>query len=204
VGLYISDRQNVLAICQEIAKSSGLILSTTRAGKVKLIDLAIPTSSSISIQESDVLLNSLQLVEKLDVIAGFKLGYAKNWTVQTNLLTGIPEQHKVLYSTEWLESVAVDSTAKETYEITVEPALESSYLIDKDQADAVALKKLQLFKLQRKIYTMTCTAKFLNVQVGDAVTLTATRFGLNNGNLGLIVSAKPNWLRGNIEIGVLI
>lgn len=204
VGVYISDRQNVLAVCQEIAKSSGLIVSTTRTGKVKLVDLKIPVSASISIQDSDILLNSLQLVEKLDVVAGVKLGYAKNWTVQNNLLTGIPEQHKVLYSTEWLESVSVDVVAKASYEVTTEPALESSYLIDKAQADAIALKKLQLFKSQRKIYRMTCTAKFLNVQVGDAVTLTTSRFGLNNGSLGLVVSTKPNWLRGNIEIGVLV
>jgi hypothetical protein len=204
VGVYISDRQNVLSICQEIAKSSGLIVSTTRTGKVKLVDLKIPVSANINIQDSDMLLNSLQLVEKLPVIAAVKLGYAKNWTVQNNLLTGIPEQHKVLYSTEWLESTSKDAASKIAYEITVEPTLESTYLIDKTQADAVALKKLQLFKTQRRIYRMVCTAKFLNVQVGDAVTLTTTRFGLNSGSVGLVVSAKPNWLRGNIEIGVLI
>lgn len=203
VGIYVQDRVNVLNLCQEIAKSSGLTISTTRTGQVKLIDVSIPTSASTTIQESDTILNSLQLSQKLDVIAGIKLGYAKNWTVQTNLLTAIPEQHKNLYATEWLESTQTDTSAKIDYEVTTESALKPSYLIDKAQADAVALKKLNLFKAQRKVYTMTCTAKFLSLEVGDAVNLIASRFGLSAGVLGLVVSTKPNWLRGTIEIGVL-
>ena len=204
VGVYISDRVNVLAVCQEIAKSCGLVLSTTRLGKVKLVDLSIPTSSTITITEADMLLNTLQISQKADIIAGIKLGYAKNWTVQNTLVTAIPEQHKDLYATEWLESVQLDSTVKTNYAITTEPALESSFLIDKTEADDVALKKLNLFKTPRKIITMTCTAKILSLQVGDAVTLIASRFGLNNGALGRVVLTRPNWLRGTIEIGILI
>lgn len=204
VGVLVPDRINVLALCQEIAKSCGLIVSTTRSGKVKLINLAMPTSATTSITDSDILLNSLQLSSKLDVVAGVRLGYAKNWTVQTNITTGIPEQHKNLYATEWLESAKSDVTTKTTYGVTTEPALETSYLIDKTQADVIAQKKLDLFKTPRKIYTMTCTAKLLSVQVGDPVTLTSQRFGLSLGVLGLVISTKPNWLRGTIEIGVLV
>jgi hypothetical protein len=204
VGVYVSDRVNVLSLCQEIAKNCGLILTTTRSGKVKLVDLTIPTSASTIITESDFLLNSLQLSEKLSVVAGVKLGYAKNWTIQTNISTGIPEEHKSLYATEWLESRQKDDAVKTAYGVTIEPALEPSYLIDKTQADAVALKKLTLFKTPREIFTMTCTARLLSLQVGDPVILASQRFGLNSGALGLVVSTKPNWLRGTIEIGVLV
>lgn len=204
VGVYVSDRVNVLSLCQEIAKSCGLVLSTSRSGQVKLVDLSIPSSASISITESDMFLNTLQISQKVEVVAGVKLGYAKNWTVQNNLLTAIPQEHKDLFATEWLESSQTDATVKTNYSVTIEPALENSYLIDKTQADTVALKKLNLFKVPRKIYTMTCTAKFLSVQVGDAVTLTASRFSLSGGVLGRVISTKPNWLRGTIEIGVLV
>jgi hypothetical protein len=204
VGVYVSDRANVLSLCQEIAKSCGLILSVTRTGIVKLVELDIPTVATIAITESDMLLNTLQISQKLDIIAGVKLGYAKNWTVQNNLVTAIPQQHKDMFATEWLESSQTDSTIKTNYSVTVEPTLENSYLVDKTQADAVALKKLNLFKAQRKVYTMTCTAKMLSVQIGDAVTVTASRFGLGSGAFGRVVSTKPNWLKGTIEIGVLI
>lgn len=204
VGVYIPDRVNVLELCQNIAKSCGLIVTTTRSGKVKLVDLSIPQSATTAITESDMLLNTLQISQKLDVIAGVRLGYAKNWTVQSNLQTGIPAQHRDLYATEWLESLQTDTTVKTNYSVTVEPTLETSYLIDKTEADIVAQKKLDLFKIPRKVYTMTCTARLLNVQVGDAVTLTASRFGLNSGVLGRVISTKPNWLRGKIEIGILV
>ncbi len=204
VGVYLSDRANLLSVCQDIAKSCGLILSTSRSGKLKLIDLSIPTGVTTPITEADMLLNTLQISQKLDIVAGVKLGYAKNWTIQNNLLTAIPQQHKDMYATEWLESVQTDIAVKTDYYITVEPALENSYLIDKVQADQVSLKKLELFKAQRKIFTMTCTAKMLSVQVGDAVNLTASRFNLATGSPGRVVSAKPNWLRGTIEIGVLV
>jgi hypothetical protein len=205
VGVYVSDRVNVLQLCQDIAKGSGLVVATTRSGQVKLIDLDIPKPPevTITINETDTLLNSLQISQKPQVIAGVKLGYAKNWTIQNTLQTAIPQQHKDLYATEWLESSQVDPDVKTNYAVTVEPALESTYLIDKTQADAAALKKLNLFKTPRRVYTMTCTAKFLNVQIGDGVTLVAPRFGLTNGVLGRVVSSKPNWLRGTIEIGVL-
>ncbi len=204
VGLYLDSRVNVLSICQDIAKSCGLILTTSRSGVVKLVDLTIPLSATYNITESDLLLNTLVISQKVDIVAGVKLGYAKNWTVQSNLLTSIPQQHKDLFATEWLESTQTDTTVKSNYSITVEPALENTYLIDKTETDAVALKKLNLFKAQRKIIKMTCTAKFLSLQVGDPVTVTASRFNLSGGVLGRVVSTSPNWLRGTIDVGVLV
>lgn len=204
VGVYLNSRVNVLQVCQDIAKSCGLVLTTTRTGVVKLVDLSIPAAASISITDSDILLNSLSIAQRADVIAGVKLGYAKNWTVQSNLTTAIPQQHKDLYATEWLESSQIDTAVRDSYKVTTEPSLENTYLINKTDADVVGLKKLNLFKTKRKIMTMTCTAKFLSVQVGDAATLTSSRFNLSTGILGRVISTKPNWLRGTIEIGILL
>lgn len=204
VGLYITDRENVLSVCQNIAKSCGLLVTTTRLGKVKLLDLAIPTSATVTITESDMVLNSLAISKKLEVMAGVKLGYAKNWTVQEGLLTNIPEEHKKLYATEWLESTQTNATTKTNYNVTTEPTLEDTVLIDKTETDAVALKILNLFKVPRKILTMECTSKLLSVEVGSAVTVTSTRFGLSGGVLGLVVSASPDWLKGKITLEVLI
>lgn len=204
VGVYIPDRVNVLTICQDIAKSCGLILTTTRKGVLKLVELAPPTVASIDIKESDMLLNTLVIAQRPEIIAGVKLGYAKNWTVQSLITSLIPQQHKDLYAIEWLESTQSDATVKLNYSVTVEPILENSYLIDKTQADNVAQTKLNLFKVRRKIINMTCTAKFLSVQVGDAVKVTASRFNLNAGAFGRVISTTPNWLKGTIDIGVLI
>lgn len=203
VGVYLSDRANVLQVCQEIAKSCGCVLTVTRLGKVKLINLAIPSSATITIGDGDTILNSLKQNRRIDVIAGVKIGLAKNYSIQNNLLTSIPQQHKDIFASDFQESVSTDATVKTNYSITTEPSLESSYLIDSAEADAVALKKLNLFKAGRVIYGMECTAKFMSVQLGDAVSLTSSRFGLSN-TLGLVTATKPNWLKGTIELEVLV
>jgi hypothetical protein len=203
VGIYLNDRINVLQLCQDIAKSCGCVLSVTRLGKVKLINLLVPTTASTTIADGDMFLNSLTISRRIDVIAGVKLGSARNYTVQNNLVTAIPQEHKDIFASDYLESVSADSVVKTNYSITTEPSLEQSYLIDSAEADTVATKKLNLFKVGRVVYRMQCTAKFLSVQLGDAVAITSSRFGLSN-TPGLVISTKPDWLKGTIELEVLV
>jgi hypothetical protein len=205
IGLYITDRANVLQTVQGIAKSCGLIVSVTRTGKVKLLDLAIPASSTVSIYEEDTLYNTFAISRKIDVVAAVKLGYAKTWTTQTNIQTGIPEAHKDIYAKEYDEALSFNGTVQLNYNITKEPELEGTYLIDKTEAEAVSAKKLALLSTPRKVIKMTCTTKYLSVQVGDKVSLVNfSRFNLQANALGLVVSTKPDWVRGTIEIEVLV
>lgn len=203
VGVYLTDRINVLQLCQELAKSCGCVLSITRLGRVKLINLVIPTTATISIGEGDVFLNSLQVSRRIDVIAGVKIGAAKNYTIQNNLVTAIPQEHKDIFASDYLESVSSDASVKTNYSITIEPNIEQSYLIDSAEADTIATKKLDLFKAGRTVYKLECTAKYLSVQLGDAIAITSNRFGLSN-TVGLVIGTKPDWIKGKIELEVLV
>lgn len=156
------------------------------------------------ITSSDIFYNSLQISEKLPVTAGYKIGYAKNWTIQNNLVTAIPAEHKDLYSSEYLEANATDAYIKNSYSVTTEPQLEQTYLIQESDAIALANKKLNLFKTPRKVFTMRCTAKWLYLEPGDAVRLDLPRFGLSGGVLAQVISTQPNWLANYIDIGVLV
>lgn len=203
VGIYLSERANVLQVCQDIAKSVGCVMSVTRLGKTKLINLEIPGSATTTITDSDVLLNSMTVARRIEVIAGVKSGISRNYTVQNNLVTAIPEDHKSAYAEEYLESSSTDATTKTNYGITVEPKVDPSYLINLTEADTVTLKKLNLFKAGRVVYKMVCTAKFLTLELGSAVSLTSSRFGLSS-KLGLVIATKPDWIKGTIEIEVLV
>ena len=204
-GIYISSRTNVLAVCQELAKSAGLTLAVTRTGKVKLIKLEVPTSTvgTVSITENDTLYNTFRISNKPDVVGAVKLGYAKNYTVLTGLVTGIPEEHKDLFSKEYLEVVAKDSAVISTYALEEEPPLEGTLLVNELQAQQVAVSKLNLFKTPRTVYSFTATAKHLSLELGSLVNLQSARFGLNTPKPGIVVSTKPDWLRGKIELEVL-
>jgi hypothetical protein len=204
VGVYLSERANVLKVCQDIARDCGHVLTITRQGKVRLVDLKIPNTYVASITESDILLNTLSISKKLDVIAGVKLGYSKNYTQQPNLLTAIPQQHKDFYASDYTESVKQDLSVKSAYSITVEPALQETYLIDGNETDVVSLSMLNLFKVPRIVYKFTGTARLLSVQLGDGIQLSnISRFGLSS-SIGLVISTSPNWTRGTIDLEVLV
>lgn len=204
VGVYLSERANILKVCQDLAKDCGHVLTITRQGKVRLVDLKIPTSYVATVTESDMLLNSLTISKKLDVIAGVKLGYSKNYTPQPNLLTTIPQQHKDFYASDYTESVEQDTAVKQAYSITVEPTLEETYLIDGTEADSVSMAMLNLLKVPRTAYKFTGVAKLLSVQIGDGLLLSSiSRFGLSS-SIGLVISTSPNWLKGTIDLEVLV
>lgn len=202
-GVYLNSRTNVLAVCQELAKSAGLTLAVTRTGKVKLVKLAVPTAAAVTIQDADTVVNSLRIVSKPNVVGAIKLGYAKNYTILTGLVTGIPEEHKDLFSKEYLETLAEDASTISQYELNSEPVLEGTLLINRAQAEQVAQAKLNLFKTPRIVYGMTCTAKYLSLELGTAVQLVSNRYTLSGGKFGIVISTKPNWLSGKIEIEVL-
>lgn len=203
-GVYLNSRTNVLAICQELAKSAGLTLAVTRTGKVKLVKLAIPTTSTVTISDSDTILNTLRIVNKPEIVGAVKLGYAKNYTVLTGLVTGIPEEHKDLFAKEYLEVLAQDSQTITNYSLDSEPVLETTSLINRQQAQTVAEAKLELFKTPRAVYAMTCTSKYLSLDIGTPVTLVSSRYDLASGKKGLVISTKPNWLSGKVEVEVLV
>ena len=204
VGIYLNDRTNVLALCQQIAKSCGLTLAVTRQGKVKLIELSVPTTASVNITNSDVVLNSLRLVNKPEVVAAVKLGFCRNWTVLSGLVTGIPEEHKDLFAKEYLEVLVEDASVKAAYDLDSEPVIENTILVDRAQTTVVANKTLNLFKTSRKVIGMTCTAKFLSLEIGSAVRVFSDRFELSSGSYGIVTATKPNWLSGKIDLEVLI
>lgn len=209
VGVYVKERQNLLQLCQELAKSCGVILLATRLGKLKLVAPYTLGTIKATITESNMFLNTLQISGRPEIIAGIKLGYAKNWTVQQTLTTDIPQEHKDSYSTEWYEHSNTNDTVKAYYGVTKEPELEPTYLLKSSEVSGVASGIMFTRSQQRNKVKFTGTIELLNLSVGDWVTFslpTATsrnRFGLN-GKTGLVISTQPNWLKGTIEIEVLV
>lgn len=205
LGIYLSNRENVLSICNKIASTVGSRLVMTRDGKLKLVKIELPASGTpFIITDADVITGSLYISRKLEVKAGVKLAYCKNWSVQENLDTRIPSSHKVLHSREWLVTVARDNTVKSDYRIDGEPEQEETFFLTEAHASAEAVRLLNLFKTIRYIVTFKATAKLFQLQLGQAVTLTYPRFGLDAGKSGMVVGLSPDWDRGLIDVEVFV
>lgn len=226
VGIYISDRQNILDVCNQIAASTnakpvfsvGPLTDDADVGKLRLTKLKINTSAvtdaatgqPYTITASDIEERSLTIGEKIPVKAAIKLAYCKNYTVQmSGLAQGLPAEHAEFFKNEWL--FTPDNTlsaVKTNYKLTSEVNHEDTLLITRAAAVAEANERLNLWydninNRQRYIYTMTGYPHLFDLQLGDGVVLSNRRFGLNN-TIGTIVSITRDWIRGRVDIGVLV
>lgn len=204
VGVYLKDRTNAFVVCGEVAKSINCALVVSPKGVVKLVEVKLPTAASISINDTNTVLNTMKLNSKTDVDAGVRLGYARNYTVMSGIVTGIPEEHKQLLSTEYMEIVVKDTTAATDYNITVEPDLEATYLITSADATSKANDRLALRNKPRKVLAIQGVLELMQLEAGTPVVVDINRFGISTGSLGLVLSTRPDWVTGKIDLEILV
>lgn len=207
VGIFISDRENVLDVCQKLANSVGAFLVTDLSGKFKLVRLIADYAgtATYSVTREDMEEQSLQVSDKLDVIGAVKLAYCKNWTVQdTGLAGGLPSNNVALFAKDWWYSLAKDNTVLGNYQQNAEPPQKDTFLVTTTAADTEATRLLNIKKSPRFIYTATYFPHMLLTELGDFVRITYPRFGLDAGKTGIVVSVDRDWLNGRITLGVLI
>ena len=205
IGVYISRRQNLLSICSKIASSVGAQLVMSREGKLQLIKAEVPPAGSYrAINSSNMTLGSLRIRDKIEVQAGFKIGYDKNWAVQDGLLTGIPEEHKALFAQEWLTVTASDAAVKSAYKIDEEPKQIDTFLLVDADATTEANRLLALFKVPRFSLEFEGYAELMDLRLGDYVTITNSRFGLDAGKNGTVVGLSLDWDKYKVTVEVLV
>ena len=205
VGIHISDRSNVLQCCQDLAASVGAQVAMSRTGLMRLLKIDLPASGTpVYVTESDYEADSLSISQRSEVIAGVRLGYCKNWTVQTTINSGIPSEHKDLYAQEYLTVTARDSTVASNYKLYADEPQVDTLLLKKTDAQAEANRRLALWKTQRTVYRFTGYAHLLTLELGQALNLTSPRFGLSSGKTGVVVGLQSDWISRRVVVEVLI
>jgi hypothetical protein len=207
IGVYISDRENVLDICQQLASSVGAYLVTDLAGKFKLVQVVTDYAGApnYSVTREDMEQASLQVSEKLDVVGAVKLAYCKNWTVQeTGLAGGIPASNTSIFGKEWYFATDKDTSVLSKYQQNAEVPQKDTLLVTTSAATAEATRQLNIKKTPRFIYTATYFSHLLLVELGEYIKITYPRFGLDLGKTGMVVNINRDWLNGRVTIGVLI
>jgi hypothetical protein len=205
VGIYISSRENTLSICNQLASSVGAQLVMSRLGKLQLLKLELPAPGTpFDIGIDDIFENTISISRKLPVKAAFKINYNKNWTVQQGLLTGIPESHKKIYATEYASVTAEDATVKTNYSLDSEPIAIDTLLLTESDASDEANRLLDLYKTPRFVITFTGKPRLVELILGQAVTLTYPRFGLDSGKDGQVIGLSIDWSNLSVKVEVLI
>lgn len=205
VGIYLSERANVIEVCNQIADSVGARVSMSRSGLMYLTKIAIPRSDSgTTVTASNMVERSLTIADLPAVVASVQVGYAKNWTVQANIQTGIPSAHVAMFAQEWLTVTSADSNVASKYNLFTDPVMEETLLLRGTDATAECARRLALFSTQRKVIQYEGLPALLTEQLGNTQTVQHSRFGLSGGQAGQIISLKTSWLNPKVTVEVLI
>jgi hypothetical protein len=205
IGTYLSDKVNLLETVQQIAGSVGGQITTSRSGKLRILRIDFPaTSPVVTITPSDIIEKSLSIDSVLPVVSSVRLDYCKNFTVQNNLQTVVPEEHKSLYEQEWLTVSVADGAVSTVYRQVDDSTKKNSLLLTTADATAEANRRLNITKQQRVVYKMTCLSSMFNLELGQTVTLINSRFGLSGGVNGVVVGLEPDWITAKVAVKVMI
>jgi len=205
VGLYVESRENTLSVCNQIASSVGAQLVMSRLGKLQLLKLELPAPGTpFEIGKDDIFENTISISRKLPVKAAFKVNYNKNWTVQPGLLTGIPESHKKIYATEYASVTVEDVTVKSNYALDSEPIAIDTLLLTESDASDEANRLLDLYKTPRFVITFTGKPRLVELILGQPVTLTYPRFGLDSGKDGQVIGLSIDWSNLSVKVEALV
>jgi hypothetical protein len=125
-----------------------------------------------------------------------------NYTVQQTVAAGVNPDSK--FDEDYLTVTQINSTNKTLYKDTGTISQENTLLITESDASAEAIKRLNLWGVQRKLITATYLPELIFVQLGDIVTIKSNRFNLSGGKTGLVFSITRDWITGQVQIGVLV
>ena len=205
VGLYIADRTNQAQAIQQLAASVGAQAIMSRTGQLRLVQVALPgLGVPVEIGPDQMMEKTLHPVQRLPVTAAVKIGFDQNYTVQASLTTSIPPEHADLYATEWLTETVVDEAVRARYRLSDDPVQVDTCLKTRADAHAEAARRLVLNSVPRTIYEFDGEPEMMMLELGQAVTLTDARYGLQDGAPGVVVLLSRYWLTGRVTVGVMV
>lgn len=206
MGLYSKERLNVLEACRMLLSSLGAQMVMSRLGKLRLVKVALPAAGTpVVIRPEHMVDGTLQPAARTDVVGAVKLGFARAWTVQdAGTLANLPEVHKALFAEEWLTTTKTDAATLATYRLNAEPVQIDTMLLTRADADAEAQRRLDLWKVPRTTYEFEGVPELLSLELGQAVTVYAPRFGMDASVTGIVISLAPDWETGRVTVGFLV
>lgn len=205
LGIYLTEKSNVLDVCNKLASSIGARVAMTRGGLMYLVKLDLPQATAgTTVTSADMREKTLSVTQMIPVVAAIKLAYDRNYTIQTALQTGIPNDHIDTYATEWLTITKADSTVATKYKLYTETNQIDTQMKATAEADAECTRLLNMWKVQRRVITYEGLPHLMLEQLGSPQTVQHPRFQLSAGVRGQIISITTDWLAATINLSVIL
>lgn len=204
VGVYISDNTTVKNVCDQLAGSLGAQIIPSRLGKLRLIQIGIGGDSTYDIRQWHMSSGTLEPVTSMAPAAAVSIGYDKDWTIQNNLVTAIPEEHKQFFSDEFIYAGAENDDIADDYRMSTAVTAKNTLLKIAAEAQAEARRLADLNGRPRDIYKFTGTPEMLQLVLGQQVTVYHPDNSMSTGVRAQVIMLAPNWKQGSCDVGILV
>jgi hypothetical protein len=109
-----------------------------------------------------------------------------------------------MFASEWWAVTSVAAAVQAAYRLNAEPVASDTLLLTRADAQAEADRRLAIVKVSRTTYRFEGTATHMELELGQAVTLFSSRFGLSAGALGAVTSLSPDWQSCHVTVEITI
>jgi len=210
VGFYAgSADMNLLDVLDQVASSVGAVYGYTRLGLFTVKRFEAPSgTAALVLDENDALKNSVRPAVFAPPRWRVRLGYAKSWTVQTadgldaastdafKAFAG--EEHRLATAQD--ADIKADGVGKGGHTNAVDPDPVQTLLVNKTDAETEAARRLALFGVRRWVVPFTAKTTPFETDLGDVVTFSHPRFGLESGQDWVVVSLSERAFKNEISL----
>lgn len=181
LGLYVGDRRNAIDVLDEIAASVGAWWGVNSLGQLTAAVAGIGTPV-LTLVPDDIGAFGLELVEVRLPVWRVRIGYRRNWAVQTDgLFAAVPQDLRQRYGLEYDVAVASNPAIRTTHPLAGDPDVAGTLLVLAADANAEASRQLGLFGVQRRLYRVRASRRAWPLRAGQTVRVEYPRFGLASG-----------------------
>lgn len=129
----------------------------------------------------------------------FRVGYARNWTVQSDLAGSVSAEHRS-FATEQLRVASASSMAIQTdHPRAPDPDVIESYFDLEADAQAEAERLLNLYRASRGFYRVKVDQRGFRLNLGETINLTHPRWDLSAGRQLLVVELSEDGESNEVE-----
>lgn len=205
-GIPVGDEQTVATAVSNIMRTIGGWCGARRSGRFEVKRLSAPASPPVARYTRLDIVDVQQISLPSEVSPPpwrIRVGYSRNHTIQTTDLAGsVSESFRSFLSSEYRYGVAEDTSIK----IDFPPGSElvrDGYFRDKADAEAEALRYLDLYANGRALYVVKLASRLFVHEIGQVVHITFPRFNLAIGRYGRIVRLTEDDTDG-VELTVFV
>lgn len=204
LNLYVRDRENLIDLIDPLVTSVGGFWTFSRGGALQLERLAAPTgSAAIALTADDIRAKMLSIVRRELPIATLRLGYQKNWTVQTDGLAGaVSEANRALYGAPYLVATAADAGLFTAYKLAQQPDVRETLIALAADAATEVARLQSLYGVVRTTYSAAGYVAPYTVSLGNEASLTHPRFGFAAGLDAIVVGLVEEVTRNRVTLDI--